>query len=201
VSRRIIGQIALLAMTACGARVERAAVAPAPAQLPPPPAVGTDKVDFDYDVDPSQSRFEVWGTDILSGDHKITFGKWSASIRTNAIKAEVETCTAVIDLPSATGLVRSKLLECEKFPRSTLEATLLPTEKKDVYIVDGITELHGVRKGLRFTGKLQPVDGGYRLRAKFVISRQDFNIYYGPVEPFLKDDVRLVIDVLALPPP
>ena len=71
--------------------------------------------------------------------------------------------------------------------------------KPNEVVVEGTTELHGVKKDLTFTGLLRQDGEDYRFNAAFVLDRQTFGIRYGPVEPFLKDDVRLVIDVVAVP--
>jgi polyisoprenoid-binding protein YceI len=103
-------------------------------------------------------------------------------------------------MPAANRILRYQLLECDAYPRSTLDATMRPTGVTPAeQLVDGISELHGVRKKLRFTGLLREEGDAYRFTAAFVISRKTFNIRYAPAEPFLKDDVRIIIDVLAVP--
>lgn len=163
----------------------------------------------EYVVDTKRSRFEVWGTDIMSGEHRITFPRWTARVRKRKepeIHAEVDMCSAEIDLERALNILRYKLLECDRFPSGTLDATMKPTgSKPNEYLVEGIQELHGVRKKLRFTGLLtEETSRGettphYRFVAAFVVARKTFSIRYGPAEPFLKDDVRVVIDVVAVP--
>lgn len=155
-----------------------------------------------YVVDTSRSRFEVWGEDIMSGDHRITFARWRASVRkTKApeIHAEIAMCSAMIDVSSAVGILRYQFLQCDQFPRSSLDATMKPTGKTNEQLVEGIADLHGVRKKLRFTGFLKEEGAEYRFTAAFLLSRKNFNIRYGPAEPFLKDDVRVIIDVVAVP--
>jgi polyisoprenoid-binding protein YceI len=157
----------------------------------------------EYVVDTARSRFEVWGEDIMSGDHRITFMRWSARVRKTKepeIHAEIAMCSAVLDMPRANGILRYELLECDEYPRSTLDATMRPSgATPGEQLVEGISELHGVRKKLRFTGLLREEGAAYRFTAAFVISRKTFNIRYAPAEPFLKDDVRVIIDVIAVP--
>lgn len=185
-----------------GSSTQRAAVSPIAPEGGAPPAV---EIAPEYVVDTSRSRFEVWGEDILSGDHRIWFRSWNARVRKTKepeIHAEIETCTAEIDLTRATRILRYELLECDRYPRSTLDATMRPTgARPEEYVVEGISDLHGVRKKLRFTGSLKPEGEAYRFSAAFVISRKTFGIRYGPAEPFLKDDVRVIIDVIAVPAP
>jgi polyisoprenoid-binding protein YceI len=194
--------VALLAMTACASGTQRAAVSAAP------PASTAQVLDVtpavtDYTVDTRRSRFEVWAIDITGSEHMIRFKEWQARVRTApvpTISAEIQMCTATTVPPRGTRLLRSSFLECDKFPTSTLEATMRKMgEKPHEHVVEGISELHGVRKQLRFKGVLTPEGDGFRLTAQFVISRKTFKIRYGPMEPFLKDDVRIVIDALAFP--
>ncbi len=107
-----------------------------------------------------------------------------------------------IDMPRGRQTVKVHLLEADRYPTSTLQATMRRTGKKEgEHLVEGVTELHGVRKGLRFTGQLSPEGDSFRFTAEFVISRKDFKLHYRPIEAFLKDDVRIVIDALAVPVP
>lgn len=197
------GALAGLLLGGCANRTQRAAISAVPAG--PPGAIGSAEIAPELVVDTARSRFEVWGEDIVSGEHRIWFGRWSARVRKTKepeIHASIEMCSAEIDMPRVIRLLRYELLECDLFPRSTLDATMKPTGAKPAeQLVEGISDLHGVRKQLRFTGLLREEGNGYRFTAAFVISRKTFNIRYAPAEPFLKDDVRVVIDVLAVPAP
>lgn len=202
-------------LAGCGHGTQRAAVSAVGAGATGSEADASEKDAPEYLVDTARSRFEVWGTDILSGEHRITFPRWQARVRKTRrpeIHAEVDMCSAEIDMTSALGVLRHKLLECDRFPTGTLDATMTPLTtggaKPNEQLVEGIQELHGVRKKLRFTGFLTQeaapagspsAEPHYRFVAAFVIARTTFGIRYGPAEPFLKDDVRVVIDVVAVP--
>lgn len=203
-SRPILAPIAVLVLglLGCGASTQRATVgthSPAP-KAPPLEVKPAAK---DYDVDTKRSRFEVIGSDLFSGDHRITFPDWRAHVTTGdeiTIDAEVDTTTAAVDIESANDLLRAKLLNTDTYPRATLHATMRSTGKKPhEVLVAGTTELHGVTQDISFTGLLRQEGENFRFNARFVVDRQTFGIHYGPVEPFLKDDVRILIDVLAVP--
>jgi polyisoprenoid-binding protein YceI len=197
---------ALAALLACGASAQRAGVSAVPAGAT---SAATTRDAPEFVIDPARSKFEVWGKDIVSGDHRINFTRWTARVKQSAepeIHAEVEMCSAEIDMKSATRILRHDLLQCDRYPMGTLDAVMKPTgARPNEFLVEGIQELHGVRKMLRFTGFLTAEGSGdelhYRFVAAFVISRKTFDIHYGPAEPFLKDDVRVVIDVVAVPAP
>lgn len=192
--------LAVVFLVSCGTHTQRATVgakAPAAAPLPVQPAAR------DYEVDTKRSRFEVWGKDVFSAEHRITFGAWRAHVTTGAtitIAADVDMTTATVDLQGADGLLRRHLLEADRFPHATLHATMRSTGRlPDEVLVAGTTELHGVTRDISFTGLLRQSGDEYRLSARFVLDRQAFGIHYGPVEPFLHDDVRIVMDVVAVP--
>ncbi|MBX3226307.1 MAG: YceI family protein [Labilithrix sp.] len=200
----LLGLVGLAAaLAACGGSTQRAAVSAAP-----PAANGASLLDAapaekEYVVDVARSKLEVWSQDIMGGDHRITFGSWRARVKTEpvpSIAAELEMATATLHPPRGTRTLRARLLEVDKFPLSTLEATMKKTgERRGEHLVEGVTELHGVRKRLRFTGLLTQDGDTFHFVASFVISRKTFGIRYAPAEPFLKDDVRVVLDVVAVP--
>jgi len=188
----------------CGASTQRASVSAAPA----PVATGASLLDAsptakEYVVNLSRSKLEVWGQDITGTEHRITFGSWRARVTLDpvpTISAELEMGTAKLDGPKGTGALRRHLLEADRFPLSTLEATMKKTgARPGEHVVEGVTVLHGVRKRLRFTGQLTQDGESFHFVAAFVISRKTFGIRYAPAEPFLKDDIRVVIDVVAVP--
>lgn len=173
-----------------------------------------------YNLDPQQTKLEMFASDIVTGEHRAFFQRWRGHVdivpaavsetdgaastpapSIGAITAEIDTDSLVVDLAGATDFVKDKLLEVRRFPRATLTATLrrgdgpLPTQ----HIVQGIADIHGVKRHIRFVGDLTKEGGSYRFKTSFVISRKDFDVRYGPVEPFLKDDVRILIDGVANP--
>ncbi len=56
-----------------------------------------------------------------------------------------------------------------------------------------------MQRGIRFSGTLRPENDGYRFATSFVVSRKEFNIHYAPLEPFVRDDVRVVLSLYAKP--
>ena len=199
---RILAPIVVV-VAACGAPTQRAAVSAPQPQTAAPALVDVHPAAKDYDVDTSRSRFEVWGKDLISGNHEITFTRWKAHVQlvddVPTIDADVDATSAEVDLPGATAIVRDHLLEAQKYPHATLHATMRSTgRKKNEVVIEGESELHGVKKELRFTGILRQEGDRFRLNAAFVVDRQEFGIHYGPMEPFLRDDVRVVLDVVAV---
>ncbi|MCW5835247.1 MAG: YceI family protein [Labilithrix sp.] len=207
-SRRLV-VTALAVLLGCGrASSQRAAIGPVAGADRPAAAVRpleirpTARV---YEVDPSRSRFELYGADVFTGEHKGTFGSWRARIEIGpppVISATVDTGSIEMAMAGATGILKSYLLETHRYPTATLTATLRRTDgPPEEHVVEGTATLHGVEKGIRFLGRLTPEGDGFRFATDFVLSRKAFDIRYTPLEPLLRDDVRIVLDAFARPVP
>jgi polyisoprenoid-binding protein YceI len=184
----------LLALTGCASRVQRAETS-APKAAPAPVVSAAS-----YVADPSRSTLAVYAVDIFGNDHKMTFGAWEARAevgKTARIVAQVDMTTLEVETAGATNVVRRRMLEVDRFPTATLDATLERTSG-DEHTVSALMELHGVKRSLRFTGTFRAEGDAVRFKSEILISRKAFKIRYGPVEPFLRDDVRVVFDVVAV---
>lgn len=194
---------------ACGARTERATIVPLPqVETDAKPVSISDGTPSsgrlsrrNYVMDPARSHFDVFAADILTGEHKMSFDHWEAFVTVESkatIDVRVAMASASVDVPNATAYVKQNLLEVHRFPTATLSGILSKTKgPPDEHVVEGVAIIHGVKKGLRFLGTLKQESEGYRFRTSFVISRKEFAIRYQPLEPFLKDDVRIVVDAFA----
>jgi len=185
-----------LLLLGCASRVQRAEVAGL-AEAPAPAVEARS-----YVVDAARSTFAVYAVDVFGAEHRMRFGRWEATVdvgTTSHLVATVDMSTVEIDTPAATGTVKRHLLEVDQFPTATLDASLSRTHG-DEHVVAGIADLHGVRRSLRFVGTLRAEGDGYRFKTEFVLSRKAFRIRYAPVEPFLRDDVRVVLDAFAHAP-
>lgn len=199
--RRALPLVLVLAAACGGTKVQRAAVvASAPAG---PRPLEIHPTASRYRVDAKRSRFEIYGTDVFGSEHRMTFKSWDAHVTlapTPRITAKIETESVVVDFPGATGAVQKHVLECAKFPVATLDASLARTDGPPAeHVVEGVAELHGVKKTLRFLGTLTEEGDAYRFETSFVVSRKEFDIHYAPMEPFLRDDVRIVVNAVARP--
>jgi len=207
----------------CGSSGQRAVVTPLAVQPTKPRAVaeaeGSPLVEAPkahrYNLDPARTKLEMYASDIVTGEHRGWFERWKGHVdivpandgpkesipKVALIVAEIQTDSLVVDLAGAADFVKQKLLEVQRFPRATLTATLSKTDGDipSEHVVQGIADIHGVKKQIRFVGDLTKDGESYRFKTSFVISRKDFDISYTPVEPFLKNDVRIVIDGVAHP--
>ena len=201
---RLLLPAVLAALGACGgSATQRAAVVPTPIVPAGPRPLEIHPTAKSYRIDPKRSRFEIFGTDVFGAEHRMTFKTWQARVTldpTPRITARIETASVVVDFPGATSTVQAHVLEVDRFPLATLDATLARTSgPPDQHVVEGIAELHGVQKTLRFFGTLTEEGDAYLFRTSFVVARSEFGIHYAPIEPFVREDVRIVVDALARP--
>lgn len=199
-----------LASLGCGSGVQRAALIPTVREPAPGAAQSLDvrPAAKRYVVLARRSRLAIYASDSFTGEHKVTFDSWRANIETDPaltnvrIVVDIDLDSLHVDVPMADPVVKTRLLEIEKYPRASFTATLakksggLPGE----HVVEGIADLHGVKRGLRVLGTLTQEGENYRFKTAFTVSRLWFDIRYGgPLEVFFRDEVRIVVDALATP--
>lgn len=199
-----------LASLGCGSGVQRAALIP-PVRDPAAsagPSLDVRPTAKRYVVLARRSHLAIYASDSFTGEHKVTFDSWRAHIETDAgltnvrIAVDIDLDSLHVDVPMADSVVKTRLLEIEKYPRASFLATLakktdgLPGE----HVVEGVADLHGVKRGLRVMGMLTQEGENYRFKTVFTVSRLWFDIRYGgPLEAFFRDEVRIVVDALATP--
>lgn len=157
-----------------------------------------------YVVDAARARFDVFGAGTIAGHYRLRFPEWRAVVvlaqdRTARLDVTIDTRSVEVDKKAALGIVRDHLLEVERFPVAALTATLRPTDAAGGFEIDGVADLHGVRQRLRFPGRLRAAPEGYTFHTEVKISRKAFGIRYAPIEPLVKDEVRIVVHALVRP--
>jgi polyisoprenoid-binding protein YceI len=99
-----------------------------------------------------------------------------------------------------TSIIRSELLEASVHPRAIITASLRAGSDATSRVVEGSLLLHGVRRGLRFTGTLRRRGDGYRLSGSFDMSRSAFGMRRVRDLDWMIDDVfHVELDLLARP--
>lgn len=208
-----VASVALVALAClgCGPGVQRAMlvnVPAAPAAVAAPAAAASLDVvrpaASRYVVSPRGSRFEIYASDSFTGEHRITFDRWSAHVEVvpvPRIVLEVDLDSLHVDVAAADSIVKSRLLEIDKYPRATFVATIAKTDgPAGQHVIEGVADIHGVKRGLRVLGTLAQEAENYRFKTVFTVSRRWFGIRYGgTLEAFLSDEVRIVVDALARP--
>lgn len=197
-----------LCLLACGPSVPRAVVEVPRVEVTVPTEPEGDTTVRRYVADPRRSRLEVHASSTFTGWQRITFDRWSAKVvrgKVVRVSVNVDMTSLKISLPDpAESVIKTRLLEVHKFPLATLEGTIHAIHGGAVpdageITVEGLAHLHGVRRAIRFVGSLAPDGAGYRFRARFLLSRVDFDIgFHDSWDTFLGDDVRIVLDIAGV---
>jgi len=205
---RALAAVIAVCSLGCAPKGQRAVIVAAQAEVrssavSPPRALDIRPKARRYVVDPTRSRFVLTGADIFTGEHEGTFTSWRASVTIEdrpILRAEVDTDSLQVDVPAAAGFLKRHYLETHLHPTATLVGTLSKTDgPQGEHVVAGTAFVHGVRRGIRFVGTLHEEGDDYRFAASFLVSRKEFDIRYSPLEPFVREDVRITIDVHATP--
>ncbi len=201
--------VLLLALAGCGgSKVQQRAptvpVAEAPKVAPAavPPSFGP--LARRYTVSHLRSRLEVIASDSVLGAHTITFDRWRAHVDTEpalSIALVIEVESMRMDPPKLGAWVQENVLEARRYPRMLLTGTMRITDENEgKATVDAIAEVHGVKRALRFDGVVTKEDKAFRFRSEVTVKRQDFKLRAPAiVDPFVKDDITIVVDAVATP--
>jgi hypothetical protein len=149
----------------------------------------------------TRSRLDVHGHDSVLGDHSLTIKRWWAHIEPDPAKIVVHLDLRSIDSDESlvTSIVKTHMLEVDRWDHATLEGFLSTTTTDGVIVIDGIADVHGKRVPLRFSGRIRREGDRYRFAASFDMSRRAFDLSYAPAEPFLDDVFRVSVDAIATP--
>jgi len=97
-------------------------------------------------------------------------------------------------------LKSADFFDVETYPVATFKLTALRQAEGARHNLSGEFTLHGTTKAIAFPAEITPEKNGYRLVAKFSINRKDFGIRYpGKPDDLIRDEVVIVLDLLALP--
>jgi polyisoprenoid-binding protein YceI len=197
----------LLVSSCGGSKVQRAATVPvteAPHVSPAPPPDSFGVLAKRYVVHHERSRLEVLASDSILGDHVITFDRWRAHVDTSpslSIALVVDVTSLRMEPPKLGAWLQEHVLETRRYPQMKLDATMRIVDAREgTASVEAIAEVHGVRRALRFNGVVTRHGEAFRFRSEVMVKRQDFKLYAPKVvDPFVKDDITIVVDAVATP--
>jgi polyisoprenoid-binding protein YceI len=156
-----------------------------------------------YAVATSNSHLEITGHDSVYGNHTLTFDRWWATIDTSVSPArmhfEIDTTSLRSNEPLVSSIVKNQLLDVAKYPRATLDGTLVPGAKPGELVVDGTATIHGRSNPLHFTGTIRAEGSGFYFEGALDISRRAYGLVSTPVEPFLDDVFHVAVAAVAVP--
>jgi polyisoprenoid-binding protein YceI len=148
-----------------------------------------------------RSRIAVYGSDVITGAHRIDFVSWDARIVEGPpmrVIVEIDMSSAYTDLPGVDSILKYSVLEVDRFPKAVFAGTVTARERVGERDVEGVAEIHGIRRSIQVRGTVHERGREYRFRTDFRMSRGDFEIRApGAWDALLADDVRVVVDVVA----
>jgi polyisoprenoid-binding protein YceI len=98
-----------------------------------------------------------------------------------------------------TDFAKYELLEVGAHPRSTIIATIEPTDEPQTYKLTGNVTLHGVERGIQFNATLVRRGDAIDIHAVFKMSRAQFAMKARESDWIIQDDLRITIDFHAGP--
>jgi polyisoprenoid-binding protein YceI len=201
-------------ITGCAA-VQRAAIGPPVVEVdaraieaPPPRPRAPLRVPDGatrFALHPEGSRFQVRSGDLF-GTYLSDFTRYHGLLAVAGPAAERGQIAIDIEMASlrseskiVTAILQYEFLEIDDHPRARIEGTLRPTGRApDERVVEGTLDLHGVRRGISFTGTLRRDGEGYRFASTFDLDRRPFAIRrHDGFDWTTRDDIRVMIDLQA----
>lgn len=200
----------LLSSACANGGVQRATLGPVSARGEASPPIGRRDdgvlggVTGRYRLVPMRSDFRIYASDVITGEHRMTFERWVAIIDTTpslSLRGEVDMTSLRASPDALASYARRKILEVDRYPRAVLSCALRPLDvRAGTYAVEGELELHGVRRPIRFVGSVERRGDDFRFRAELMMSRAAFDVRVPPPwDALVKDEIRVVIDAVASP--
>jgi polyisoprenoid-binding protein YceI len=192
-------------MIGCASNVQRATIgvpvsridAPVPAlSANAPPDLGAGPK---WSISPSRAYIEL-SAQTAFVNQKFTFKRFHATAagdvhpRFHAVVYTASLDGGAFDMVS---FAKESLLETDTYPQAIFDGEITRTNASNCK-VDGVLELHGVRRPIHFDAKLDETSHDMHLVATFRLARAAFNIKADSVlDAFVPDDVQITLDVRA----
>jgi polyisoprenoid-binding protein YceI len=159
-----------------------------------------------FAIRPDGSILEVFVNDLATGPHTLTFTRFRGSLvpeepgGTGTLTLDVDLRSVRTDSETVASIIKEELLEVDRHPHARIAATLRPGRAPDERRVEGNVLLHGVRRGLRFSGTLRHRRARWYLSGEFVMSRVAHEIRRTPdLDWMIADEFLVKLDLLATP--
>lgn len=150
------------------------------------------------------SRVELHASDVAGNYLTARFWRLEGFVdaeRGMALSLRLDASSLAMSPVVLTPYVRDDLLDADRFPTATLEGSIREVDPaKRSAVADCTIELHGVRRPVRLEGTLENEGAAVRFFGVGHVRRSDFGVRTaGETEPLLREDVRVMINVLARP--
>ena len=115
----------------------------------------------------------------------------------------IDTRSVWSDTERLTGHLKSEdFFEVETYPTATFEADqFVPVDSAGAtHLVTGNLTMHGQTQAITFPAAITVEEGSVQASADFIIDRRDWGINYkGQADDLIENEVRLLLDVVAIP--
>lgn len=157
-------------------------------------------------INPSASKVN-WNAAKVTKSHEGGFKDVTGTVTVEGgklarVEVNVPTGTIFSDDEKLTGHLKSPdFFDAANHPTAKFEASSF-TEQSDsagnTHTVTGNLTIRGVTHGVTFPAKVNVTEGKVTATADFIINRQDWKITYpGMPDDLIKDDVRIILDIVA----
>jgi polyisoprenoid-binding protein YceI len=199
--------LTLLASSSCSLAAFQPPAVTSRLALLPAQAVGAPAEEARrFAIRPEGSLLEVDVNDLATGPHTLVFPRFRGSLvpegpgGVGSLTLTVDMRGVRTDTESVTEIVRDELLQAYRYPHARITASLYPGGGPDERRVEGNVLLHGVRRGLRFTGTLRHRRERWTLSGEFEMSRTAHEIRRSPdLDWMIRDEFLVRLDLLATP--
>jgi polyisoprenoid-binding protein YceI len=200
--------VLLASALGCSRPVQRAIISvpnartPAAAHAGAAPVASSDLTAQGWVITPRSTRLELHAWSAFVGEQTFTFRRFRAKVsggEAPSFHAEIETDSLEGGMGWMAPVVRERLLETNLYPRATFDGTARRVAgSADAYVIDGVLDLHGRTRALRFDARASEEPDALHLVATFIVPRQAFDVKFdSSLDAFVPDEIRVVLDVHA----
>lgn len=157
-------------------------------------------------VNPAKSKVN-WNAAKVTKSHEGGFKEFSGTVAVNEgklanVDITIQTNSIFSDDEKLTGHLKSPdFFDAAKYPTAKFEASSFAEQSDsagNTHMVTGNLTIGSVTHGVTFPAKISVSEGIVTATANFIINRKDWNIIYpGAPDDLIKDDVRIVLDIVA----
>lgn len=117
----------------------------------------------------------------------------------SSVEVLIDTTTLTSDTDQLTTHLKSAdFFDVERYPEASFRSTSISRQDDGTYRVEGVLEMHGVARQIRFPATIEVTDHSIHTQAEFSINRFDWEIdYKGAADDLIRDEVLLRFDLRA----
>lgn len=159
-----------------------------------------------FDLVLEQSRVDVLASSVM-GSHRVRAHRFEGFVcfaarapERSSVELSVDMHSLVASQSFLTDIVKGpKLLDVERFPEARFESTHVESGSSGGnFRVTGTMLLHGVKKDITVTLRVQRRASELKAASQFTLLRDDFDLEYkGMLEMFLAEEVTINLDISA----